>query len=191
MIRSGPRPRFTGGLVHLYEEGDPRASDTTLLVAALLSLGIPPAGPEFFVFTTEQIRGENRQVGIWMLSDSSPDERFYAAPLARVWNDHAWLVKNPKHPLAILRNGLTYQRTFSHTPKLTLAQLERLETPDAWIEAAMRNLITILRELPAVAETTRGVVRFSVDSSALVPRCLPETSKTKFLKYVENPGKRA
>jgi hypothetical protein len=185
------RPRLLGDLVEIIDEHDPRRSDTTLLVAALLTLGIPAAHREFCVPTVELIRGEQKWHTIWLLREESKCGRFKTPAMRRVWSDGAWLLANPQHPLAILRCGLTYAKAMTHTPKFTIEERERIETPDTWLESAMHNLIVILRDLPLVTTASRSIVRFGPRHAALVPRCLNDGRKSRFLKYVEQPRLRS
>lgn len=191
MILSGHRPRLLGAVVQVFDETDPQHSDTTLLVASLLTLGIPPAGREFVHITREYVRGETKWRTIWSLRDESDDQRFETSSMIINWTSGQWLLANPKHPLAILRNALTYHRALSYTPRFTLDELDRTENADTWLEAAIRNLIVLLRAMPEIAQTSRGIVRFGHEWAAMVPRCLAEAQKTRLLKYVEHRDKRA
>jgi hypothetical protein len=167
---------------------DPLRSDTTLLATALLTLGVPSVGNQLFTCTYEHARGETLFHSIWTFAGLSKCKRFDSRSMQLAWNDGAWLLANPQHPLSILREGLTYQRAFSLTPRFTLEELARIETADTWIEAGCRNLILILRSLPRAAQ--KGVVRFGDTHLAFVPKAMPEAKKTTFLKYVESPSKR-
>lgn len=192
MLLHEERPRLLGDIVQVFDEADPRGSDTTLLVAALFTLGIPPATREFFHTTCQFERGETKWRSIWTLREESKDGRFSTNRMITAWHSGAWLLQNPTHPLAILRGGLTLHRALHHTPKFTLAELARIETPDTWLEAGCRNLLMILRDLPdAAVAAARKVVWFSRDRAGLVPRCMPDKQQTRFLKYVEQPTKRA
>lgn len=179
-----------GGLIQIHDGTDPLRSDVTLLVAALLTLGIPAAGGELFYCTCEAERGEVKFDAVWTLKDESSDGRFDAGKMRAAWDDSQWLLANPKHPLSVIRCGLSYQRAFHYTPKFTLKELATIETPDTWLEAAIRNLIFILRELPNIPP--RGAVRFGPDWAAFVPQNLADDRRTRFLKYVEtkSPEKR-
>lgn len=179
-----------GSLIQIRDHEDPLRSDITLLVAALLTLGVPAAGGELFYSVCEPRGGELVVDSVWTLKGESRDGRFSAAAMRDAWNDSPWLLANPKHPLSVIRCGLSYKRAFSYTPRFTLPELATIETPDTWLEAAIRNLVFILRELPAVP--MRGTVRFGPDWAAFVPQTLPEDRKTRFLKYVEtqDPTKR-
>jgi hypothetical protein len=180
---------FRGSFVQLFDSTDPLRSEVTLFVASLLALGIGQHGPSLFHCTFEHLRGETQFHSTWTLAGASRDGRFDTVKMQKAWDDGLWLCANPKHPLAILRNGLTYQRAFSYTPRFTLAELARIETPDTWLEAAIRNLIWLLREMPRCIP--EGIVRFGPRHAAMVPKSLPEKEKTRFLRYVEHPGKRA
>lgn len=181
---------MTGSLVQIRDNEDPLRSDVTLLIAALLTLGIPAAGGELFYSTCEAVRGEVKFESVWSLRGISRDGRFDTVRMRQCWADAPWLLANPSHPMSVMRCGLTYHRAFSYSPRFTLTELANLETPDTWLEAAIRNLIFILRELPAVPP--RGTVRFGPDWAAFVPRNLPDDRRTRFLKYVEtqDPTKR-
>lgn len=177
-----------GSLVQLLDAGDPLRSDTTLLAAALLTLGIPAASRQLFSCTYEPVRGETQFHVIWTFQCASKCGRFDARTMQLAWEDGAWLLANPRHPLAILRDGLTYARALSHLPKFTLEELARLETPATWLEAGRRNLIVLLRALPCAAQ--KGIVRFGESHLAFVPKAMPEAQKSVFLDYVEHPAKR-
>ncbi len=189
-LRAGPRPRLLGAVVQIMDAGDPRSSDATLLVAALLTLGIPAATDEFFHITRELERGEQIWHVIWTLRAASADGRFATPEMVKAWDDGAWLLQHPNHPLAILRGGLTYQRAMSHTPRFTLAELAKIETPDTWLEAACRNLICLLRDMPVAAQAARKIIRFGRNHAAFVPQCMPDKAQTRFLHYVEKPAQR-
>jgi hypothetical protein len=182
-----------GGVVQLFDEEDPLRSDVTIQAAALLTLGIPPKLKEFFHVTYESIRGEIKFHSVWTFGGISFDKRFDTVQMRRAWGDGAWLLANPKHPLAILRTGLTYHRAFNHTPKYTIEERNRIETPDTWLESGCHNLIWLLRQIPLCAKQRRGIIRFAPVHLAMVPANLPETSKTRLIKYAEstNPDVRA
>lgn len=184
------RPRLLGGIVQIIGEDDPRQSDTTLLVASLLTLGVPRATREFFHATREFTRGETVWKTLWTLAQESADKRFDAASMVKAWSDGAWLLQHPQHPLAILRGGLTYAKAFSYTPKFTLAELAKIETPDTWMESAIRNLIVLLRDMPEANRAARKIIRFGRNHAGFVPHCMPDKGQTRFLRYVEKPEKR-
>lgn len=191
MILAGEaRPRDLGEIVQLFGEDDPRRSDTTLLVASLLALGIPRASREFFHATREFLRGETVWRTIWTLRDESADKRFNTLGMIKAWSDGQWLLQHAQHPLAILRGGLTYDRAFKHTPKFTLAELEKIEKPDTWLEAAIRNLVVLLRDMPEANRAARKIIRFGRHHAAFVPGCLADKAQTRLLNYVEKPAKR-
>jgi len=175
--------------VQIFDRTDPLRSDTTLLVAALLALGIPPHGQQLFTCVYEVVRGETRFDCTWTLKSMSADGRFATVTMQDAWDDHAWLCANPRHPLALIRTALTYQRAFSYTPRFTQAELKNIERPETWLEAAIRNLIWLLREIPRAVPD--GIVRFGPRHAAMVPRTLGEKDRTRFLRFVENPSKRA
>jgi len=179
-----------GSLVQIRDHDDPLRSNVTLLVAALLTLGIPPAGGELFYSTCEAKCGEVLIDSVWTLKGSSRDGRFDTGQMRDAWADAHWLLANPGHPLAVMRCGLSYQRALTYTPRFTLTEIATIETPDTWLEAACRNLIFILREPPAFP--LRGAVRFGPDWAAFVPHNRPDDRRTRFLKYVEtqDPVKR-
>jgi len=179
-----------GSLVQIRDYDDPLRSDVTLLIASLLTLGVPAAGGELFYSTCEAKAGEVVVESVWTLKGASRDGRFDTGQMRDAWSDSPWLLANPAHPLAVLRCGLSYQRAFSYTPRFTLTELATIEKPDTWLEAAIRNLIFILRELPSAP--LRGAVRFGPDWAAFVPQNLPDDRRTRFLKYVEtkDPNKR-
>lgn len=186
LFTGAERPRLTGSITHVFDDDDPRRSDTTLLVASLLALGIPAATHEFFHSTCQIERGARVWKTIWSLRDESRCKRFQTCGMVRVWNDGLWLLQNPKHPLAILRGGLTYKKAFSYTPRFTALELAQIETPDTWIEAAILNLLRLCVEMPQALKATRNIVQFGRTWAALVPQCAPEAQKTKLLKHVEN-----
>jgi hypothetical protein len=189
-----PRPLFLGGLVQLIGADDPQRSDTTLLAASLFTLGIPRAGEEYFSCTCERLNGSLDWHCIWHLRDESRDGRFDTGKMIAGWNSGTWLLANPTHPLAILRNGLTFPRAFTYTPRFTLAERTHLETPDTWMETGIYNLIYLLRDMPRGRQSARAIARFGPRWNAGVPLNLAESDKTRFLKYVEHrdhPAKRA
>lgn len=175
--------------MQIHDEADPLRSDITLLAAALLALGIPQHGGVLFHCTYEHVRGETKFRSTWTFADKSRDGRFSTPAMQKAWEDPAWLAANAKHPLAVLRSDLTYARAFSYTPRFTLAELARIERPETWLEAAIRNLIFILREMPRVIP--EAIIRFGPTHAAMVRRDLTEGDKTRFLRFVENPGKRS
>lgn len=181
-----PARLIVGALVQIYDEDDPLRSDTTLLVAALLTLGVPPAGRDLFCATCEAVRGARQWRVQWSLRGGSEDGRFDAVKMQAAWADGAWLLQNPAHPLALLRGGLTYARAFGYTPRFTLAELAHLETPDTWLEAGIRNLVYLLREMPRAAAHARDIIRFGPRWAAFVPQDAPEAAKTRLLRYVES-----
>jgi len=191
VLREGKRPRLLGDLVQVFGQDDPRRSDRTLLVACLLALGIPAAEAEYFHATCEMIKGGLVWNTIWSLRQESADGRFKTPAMIRVWDDGTWLCQNPKHPLAIMRGGVTFERAFRYTPKFTLAQLEKIESPDTWIEAGIRNLVVLLREMPIALTAARRITRFGPEWVALVPGCAPESRKTELLKHVEKTDRHA
>jgi hypothetical protein len=172
-----------GGIVQIIDETDPLRSDTTLLIAALLALGIPQQGRELFHCTYEHVRGETLFRCVWSLGCESADKRFETSAMEKAWDDGAWLLANPRHPLALMREGVTYKRAFSYTPRFSLDELKRIETPETWIEAGIRNLITLLRGIPR--KSHKGIVRFGHDHAAFVPAGLSDDRRTRLLKYVE------
>jgi hypothetical protein len=177
-----------GQFVQIFDSEDPLRSDTTLLIAALLTLGIPPMEPGFFHTAREAVRGELKTQAIWTLHHQSPDRRFSARLMEAAWDNAAWLSTNPTHPLAILRGAITWHRAFNSSPRFSLDELRRIETPDTWAEAGVRNLIYLLRQLPCA--DPRRIVRFGPTWAAFVPASLSESKKTRLLKYVESPSKR-
>lgn len=177
-----------GSVIQLLDDTDPLRSDTTLLAAALLTLGVPAAGKQLFSCTYERVRGAVEVRVAWTFAGLSADRRFDARGMQIAWSDGPWLLQNPQHPLAVLRGGLTYVRAFAHTPRFSLAELARIETPDTWLEAGCRNLIVLLRAIPQAAR--KGIVRFGETHLAFVPRDMAEKKKTRFLEYVEHPQKR-
>jgi hypothetical protein len=190
IIAGESRPRMLGEVVQIFGDDDPRRSDKTLLVAALLALGIPRATREFFHATCEFSRGETVWKTIWTLSQESRDKRFDTAKMIAAWDDGAWLVQNPAHPLAILRGALTFSHTFSYSPRFTLAELANIEKPETWIEAAIRNLIVLLRDMPEARKAARKIIRFGRNHAGFVPLCMPDKAQTRLLRYVETPAKR-
>ena len=144
-----------GSIVQVIDRADPLRADATLLATALLTLGIPAAGQQLFHATCERVRGALEHHVVWTFGGGSKCGRFDAQAMRLAWTDAAWLLNNPKHPLAILRGGLTWQRAFRHTPRFSLAELARIETPDTWLEAGCRNLIILLRAIPQAATSSR------------------------------------
>lgn len=178
-----------GAFIQIIDDADPLRADATLLAAALLTLGIPAASKELFSCTHEHVRGALEFHTVWTFGGASKCGRFDSKAMELAWSDGPWLLANPKHPLAILRDGLTYARAFSMTPRFSLAELARIETPDTWIEAGCRNLIVLLRAMPRAAQ--KGIVRFGETHLAFVPKSMPEAQKKAFLDYAEHPAKRA
>jgi hypothetical protein len=179
---------FLGGVCQIFDSEDPLRSDTTLLVASLLTLGIPSAGRDLFHCTYENVRGAVQFNTVWTLRGESSCKRFGTPAMQKAWQDHPWLAANPAHPLAILRSGLTYARAMTYTPRFTLAELAAIERPETWLEAAFRNLIYLLRNIPSAIP--QGIVRFGPRHMAFVRRNKSEAEKARFLRYVENPSKR-
>ena len=190
MILTGHRERIVGSLVQVFDANDPRRADKTLLVAALLALGIPPAGREFFHSTAEFVRGAVEWQTIWSFRQDSRCKRFETQNMIRAWDDASWLVNNPTHPLALMRTGLTYNRVFQMTPRFSAVERATIETPDTWLEAAAINLITLLRDMPQAIGATRNIVRFGPDWAAFVPKCMGDKQQTRLLNYVEKPERR-
>lgn len=180
-----------GAFVQLFDDTDPLRSDVTLCVAALLTLGIPAAGGALLHFTAEHVRGASVRRAVWTFADADKAQRFATRTMADAWNDADWLLKNPTHPLAIIRASLTYGAAVKCTPKYTAEYRARVETPDTWRETAMHNLLILLSRIPGVSRNARGIVRFATDHAAYVPISLPEIRKTELIKYVEYPSKRA
>jgi hypothetical protein len=90
-------------IVQLSDELHPRSSQNTQLAAALTALGIPldaQLPPQHFV---EDVAGERKHRTTWTLAPCSPDEKYHAEPLMRVWNDDSFLRATPRHPLAEMR----------------------------------------------------------------------------------------
>ena len=179
-----------GTFVQLFDEGDPLRSDTTLQVAALLTLGIAPFGRSLLHFTCEPKGGAMVRRAVWTLKDASECKRFATRTMADAWNDAAWLMKNPQHPLAIIRSALTFSAAAKCQPKYTAEERRRIETADTWIETAMHNTLILLSRIPSTLRTARGIIRFAQDHAAYVPISLPENRKTELIKYVEHPSKR-
>ncbi len=180
-----------GALVQIHDREDPRRSDTTLLAAALLTLGYPRAGRNFLYTACETARGETRWKTTWTFHGQSAETslgKLAANKVIKVWRgrDGNWLLQNPGHAVTVLRIGLRYDRLASFTPKFSRAELARIATPDTWLEAGFRNLVHVLRRLlPAAMAEARSVVRFSAQRAAFVPRCFSEAHKTRLLKFAE------
>jgi hypothetical protein len=180
---------FRGSIVQIKDNSDPLRSDATLFAAALLTMGFRPGGPKLFHVTYEYDRGEMRYDCIWTFKALSRDGKYDGVKMRNVWDDHDWLVMNPKHSLTIIRAGLTYAKALSHTPRYTIAEMNTLDNPDALLECAMFNLIFILRAIPR--SSPKGVVRLGPDGYAgYVPRLWSEPKKKEFLHYVERPDLR-
>lgn len=183
MLRLGP-------LVQIHDREDPMRSDTTLLAAALITLGYPQAARDFFHTTSEYLRGETQWKTTWTFHGESTEPSIGilgADVVVNAWRDPAgmWLLRNAGHPVAVLRERLRYESFAAFTPNFSRQQLAVLTTPAAWVEAAVRNLVHILRHLPAAAGEARSVERFSATRAAFVPRCLPESEKTRRIKFAE------
>lgn len=179
-----------GPLVQVSGFDDPLRSDTTLLAAALLTLGYPAASRDYLHLTCETDRGEARWKTVWSFHGESaePAMRGFGADVLReAWLDPAcrWLLRNADSPLAVLKNSLRYEKIYGFTPKYSREQLAQLATPDTWLEAGFRNLVHLLRSLPRAMQEVRLVERFAATRAAFVPRCLPESEKTRRLKFAE------
>ena len=179
-----------GALVQLHDQEDPLHSDTTLLAAALIALGYPQATRDFFHITCEFVCGETQWKTTWTFHGASVEPLvgdLGADAVVKAWQDPSgqWLLRNPGHPLCILRDDLRYDRLAHFTPSFSRAQLARIFTPAAWLEAGLRNLVHILRHMPRAAEEARAVVRFSPQRAAFVPRCLPQSEQTRRIKFAE------
>ncbi len=179
-------PQTKAKFYQALDDGDPLRSDVTLLIAALCTLGIPPAAQDFFTLNREPGRGGTKTTVLWSLGAESPCRRFSAVEMEKAWTDFDWQARNPKHPLTILRNTLHYEKVFKLVPKFSLEQLRAVETPDTWAEQGARNLVHLLRELSvALPNRTRGIVRFAFDAAAIVPITWDQTDQTKLIKYAE------
>ncbi len=180
-----------GPFFQVFDDTDPLRSDCTLLAAALCTLGIRPRQPSEPVHvTTEFDRGAVQFRCVWTFAGESKDGRFIAAVMKDAWDDGAWLLKNPRHALAILRTGLTYARLAGFVPRFTLAQLAKVETPDTWLEAGVRNLVWCLRRIPDAAKARRSIIRFERTHAAFVPAHLGKPEAARLIHHAEHPGKR-
>ncbi len=187
-----PAPRSKAKFYQLLDRGaDPLRSDLTLLVAALVTLGIPPAPKDFFTLTREAGRGETRLCPLWSLGSVSACGRYAAPDMETAWTSLDWQAANPRHPLTILRSALHYDKVFKLTPRFSREQLAAVENPDTWAEAGARNLVHLLRELAAsLANRTRSIVRFAFDAAAIVPVTWGQTDQTKLIKHAERFNER-
>ena len=187
-------PIQLGKLVQLHDPEDAMRSDTTLLAAALITLGFPRATRDFFHPAREFIRGAWCWRLTWAFLGESRCRRFEADDMVKWWRDSSgsFFLQHPAHPLSILRSALTYARIAGFTPRFSRQQLAAVETPDTWLEAGMRNLVMILAAIPVALPETRSIVRFGAQHAAFVPQCQPEADKTRLLKFVEttDPEKR-
>ena len=175
---------FRGAILQLEDFTDPLRSDVTLLAAALITLGFGKAGPKLFHVTYEHVRGETRFHSVWTFRAVSRDRKHDGVKLRAAWDDPEWLGANPLHPLTVIRDGLSYAKALSHSPKFTLAELNTLERPDAYLEASMFNLIQILKAIPR--SSPKGIIRVGPDGYAgYVPRVWSEPKKRDFMRYVE------
>lgn len=117
-------------LVQLSDAVAPRHSGNTQLAAALTALGIPldpDLPPQHFV---EEVAGVKTHRTVWTLAPCSPDEKYHAEPLMRVWNDDAWLREYQTHPLAAMRAAFRCYRP-SIGPDDSLVSIERIrDIPD-------------------------------------------------------------
>ncbi len=86
-------------------EGDPFAAESTLLVAALLALGVPANTRCPFVETLELDGEQTRAWHRWILSDRSTCGKYHTAALRKLWVDPQWLGANAGHPLAQIRGA--------------------------------------------------------------------------------------
>ena len=183
MLRLGP-------MVQIHDREDPLRSDTTLLAAALITLGYPQAARDFFHSTSEYARGETQWKTTWTFHGESSEPSIAglgADVVMNAWRDPSgmWLLRHPGHAVTVLRERLRFEKLAAFTPTFPRQQLAVLTTPEAWFEAGMRNLVHILRNLPSATGEARAVVRFSATRAAFVPRCLPESEKTRRIKFAE------
>ena len=172
--------------MQIEDTTDPLRSDTTLLIAALLALGVPFAAPTHCTY--ELVRGETVFRTVWTLRAESKCKRFSTAAMENEWAANPWTLP-ATHPLFALRSGLTFDRALSYTPRFTPSMRANVENADTWLEAAILNLLILMCEIPRIVP--EGIVRFGARHAAMVPRTLSESAKTRFLKYVEFPSKRA
>lgn len=90
----------------------------TVLVAALLTLGIPldeEVGAQHF-----REKGKDDKpvdVVVWTLKPKSLCGKYKTAALVNAWDDKEWLAKNPEHPL-------TYMKTYAENHRRMVAHIK-------------------------------------------------------------------
>ncbi|MCX6968199.1 MAG: hypothetical protein NTZ46_10575 [Verrucomicrobia bacterium] len=90
---------------------DPLASENTMLVAALVTMGVAFYDAQPYLETREIVNGEERRTVTWCLATKTADGRFKTRELIQWWRDAAWLAANPEHPLAYAKKAVAnYQR---------------------------------------------------------------------------------
>jgi len=90
---------------------DPVRSDTTAMVCALVTLGVPFYEPQPYQETREIVDGQEKHTVTWCLQTKTEDGRFKTRELIQWWRDDAWLATNNEHPLAYAKAAIAnYQR---------------------------------------------------------------------------------
>ena len=79
------------------------ATSNTCLAAALTAVGIPLAEKPFVRVVGDGIHGERT---VWFFEPQSADNRFQTKELIEAWNDEAWHLANPEHPVAYIKCAL-------------------------------------------------------------------------------------
>jgi hypothetical protein len=85
---------------------DPRSSEITRLVAALVALGIPLDPECGYIETREIVNGWEQRVVTWTLRARSDCGRYDTRRMIAAWSDDAWIKAYSEHPLAYLKAAL-------------------------------------------------------------------------------------
>jgi hypothetical protein len=139
----------------LRYSGKPTTSDRTLLAVALLTLGVLTHGDEPFVQTMDTVGGQPVFTNLWTFETKSQDKQYKTAELMEWWDDAAWLLAHPEHPLTILRKGLA-------DPAALVASITRSEDPEspyAYLSKGVNNLERVraeLRKVVPLIKVTKG-----------------------------------
>jgi hypothetical protein len=104
-MKTGQKIAFVRG-----EDPPHRSRDTALVAAALVS-GIKLAGDKPFLDTIEEVGGEAKRAISWSLDGACeitfrpafPEETMDFAEFRRRFEDDAWCLANPDHPISYLR----------------------------------------------------------------------------------------
>ena len=94
---------------------DPLTSPNSIMVAALLTLGIP-LNPEHGIREfREMVKGNEVRTIIWTLQPQSLDGAYDTAKMTENWQDANWLAANPSHPLTFIKRAFeNHSRMVSH-----------------------------------------------------------------------------